>query len=425
MRRTLFAALLGAWEPLSPAAFGRTLKTARRRRWAFDDWLMWADHFTPHVLIGWVVCMVLALSATAAFASPPIPTTGQTFSEDFSTLDRVTASNPKGRWSTTLAPGNLSLGARQLQSNGEAEVYLEPEFPGMDCGVDPVSGTPWNIYGRAGPPVYIAPMPGTVTATNPLGTPYPCYTHLHAGPGLGFNPFKLVPTGLAITADKLPRDPLTWNGLYYSGALTTLPSFAQLYGYFEVIAQSPAGDGLWPAFWLLPKDRTWPPEIDVTEQGGRDVHTVWQSSHFWINATTKGWHSAGTVQAADLSKGFHAYGAAWTPTEIVWYVDNVETRREPNPGINKPMYILINLAVCGSWQAIGCTDATTVFPATFYVASVKAWTLPAGPVPAATLPVGPLPPPVLPPPPPPPAKRTMDVVGKMGSATFVGTLTEQ
>lgn len=353
-----------------------------------------------------------ALVAGVAAANPPIPTTGQTFSEDFTTLDRVTASNPKGRWQTAFTPlasNSLAIASRSLTSNGEQELYVDPEFAGVQCGINPTTGQPQNLYGRPGWP----------------GNPSPCYTQPGTAP-LGLNPFKLLPNvGLGITADKLAPNALTWNMPYASGLLTTRTSFAQTYGYFEVVAQIPPGKGLWPAFWLLNANGKWPPELDVIEMGDQDVHTVRQSVHS-NTLGTPNWHSYASVQAANLSGGFHAYGLAWNDTNLVWYVDGVETHREPTPAdINQPMYLLLNLAVGGSWGAIGYPDNTTPFPSTLYVASVKAWSIPNGPVPAATLPVGPLPPPVLPPPPPPPPKRSMTVTGTMGGSTFTGTLTEQ
>ena len=50
---------------------------------------------------------------------------------------------------------------------------------------------------------------------------------------------------------------------YTSGHLNSWHSFSQQYGYFEISAKMPDGQGLWPAFWLLPMNG-WPPEIEAT-----------------------------------------------------------------------------------------------------------------------------------------------------------------
>ena len=70
------------------------------------------------------------------------------------------------------------------------------------------------------------------------------------------NPFHQHGGVLDITATP-GSNPL---GLAYnSGVISSQNSFSQLYGYFEIRADLPVGKGLWPTFWLLPVDHSWPP----------------------------------------------------------------------------------------------------------------------------------------------------------------------
>ena len=65
---------------------------------------------------------------------------------------------------------------------------------------------------------------------------------------------------------------------YRSGMVTTAGHFEFTYGQVEFRALAPLGRGLWPALWLLPADRTWPPEIDVMEPAQDDIHHVMVSA---------------------------------------------------------------------------------------------------------------------------------------------------
>ena len=171
---------------------------------------------------------------------------------------------------------------------------------------------------------------------------------------LGINPFSVDNGVLTITAAKTPADALgaLWNHQYTSGLLTTADSFYQQYGYFEMRAAMPQGQGVWPAFWLLPADQTYGLELDVTEQVGTD--TAYQTAHYWTDAVRQKLSYGNHV--VDASQ-MHTYGMLWTAQEVAWYIDGVEVVSIPTPpDLNKPMYILANLAIGGQWPGAPPAD---------------------------------------------------------------------
>lgn len=90
------------------------------------------------------------------------------------------------------------------------------------------------------------------------------------GHALGMNPFSLNNGVVSITLAKATAAELPYlHGQQYTdGMLTTEKTFAQTYGYFEMKAEAPSGSGLWPSFFMLPKDNG-VQEIDITEQVGQ------------------------------------------------------------------------------------------------------------------------------------------------------------
>ena len=246
------------------------------------------------------------------------------FHDEFDTLNLYDG-KPGSGWRTEYGfGGEGTLGSRTLASSGEQEVYADPRFKG--------------------------------TAKTPLG----------------LNPFELHDGVLSIVARKV--DPATsaqiWNRPYVSGLLTSKFLFTQQYGYFEFRARLPRGKGLWPALWLVPKDNSWPPEIDVMEGLG-DPAVVYMTAH----SKAAGKHTSDTqaVKIRERPDDFHVFGLLWDRDQIVWYVDGAEAKREVTPAdMNRPMYILLNLAVGGSWPGYPESDFTS---ARMDIDYVRAWTL--------------------------------------------------
>src|SRR6185436_4594463 len=95
----------------------------------------------------------------------------------------------------------------------------------------------------------------------------------------------------------------------------TQNTFAQTYGYFEASIQMPAGHNEGGAFWLMPQNGNWPPEIDIAEVPGDTPNVLITSM---INGTVN--NPLHTVPV-DLTAGFHTYGLDWEPTTTTWYLD--------------------------------------------------------------------------------------------------------
>ncbi len=70
------------------------------------------------------------------------------------------------------------------------------------------------------------------------------------------------------------------SGLISTGGRLNPALFAFKYGYMEMRAKLPPGKGMWPAFWALPADGTWPPEIDVVEGQGETPSIDYLSFHW-------------------------------------------------------------------------------------------------------------------------------------------------
>lgn len=168
----------------------------------------------------------------------------------------------------------------------------------------------------------------------------------------------------------------TYN--YTSGMISTGPAngnasakFTFTYGYMEIKAKVPAGKGLWPAFWTLPADLSWPPEIDVFEILGNAPTTI--NMHYHYPAASGGDGDTGaTWTGDDFSAGWHTYAVDWEPGSLTWYVDGIARRTYTNTNVaSKPMYLLANLAVGGNWP--GSPDASTPFPNSLQIDYIRVW----------------------------------------------------
>ena len=169
---------------------------------------------------------------------------------------------------------------------------------------------------------------------------------------------------------------------YTAARLITKQRASWLYGRVEVRAKLPCGRGTWPAIWLLPDAGQWPDdgEIDIMEHVGFDpgvIHgTVHTKAYNHLLKTQK----AGQTTLPDACSAFHRYQMRWTPTRIAIGVDDKVYSTFDNDGtgnratwpFDRPMHLLLNLAVGGGWGGMkGIDDAA--FPQRMEVDYVRVY----------------------------------------------------
>lgn len=179
-----------------------------------------------------------------------------------------------------------------------------------------------------------------------------------------------------LTADKNPVTVSTRGGTqtfpYRSGMISTgRPNangnvlWSATYGFYEARMKFDGGQGVWPAFWLLPIDRSWPPEIDIMEFLGNDPTHVLLTSH-WKDAAGQPQKDSSVIAGPDFTAGWHTYAVNWQPNSIQWYIDGVLKKSVTGVGVpDTPMEIILDLAVGGTLP--GNATSATPFPRTMQV----------------------------------------------------------
>ncbi len=193
---------------------------------------------------------------------------------------------------------------------------------------------------------------------------------------------------LVITAQKetyTGSDGVTRN--YTSARLKTQGLFSQAYGRFEARIKIPAGQGIWPAFWMLGNDITsngWPRcgEIDIMENVGKEPGIVHGSLHGprTIGQTSDATAIFSLPAGQNFADDFHPYAVEWEPGTVRFYVDSnlyaTFTQSEWPAGgawvFDHPFFIILNVAVGGGWP--GSPDSTTVLPQQMLVDYVRVYT---------------------------------------------------
>jgi Beta-glucanase/Beta-glucan synthetase len=175
---------------------------------------------------------------------------------------------------------------------------------------------------------------------------------------------------------------------YYQGSKYTsarlksqgLRSFT--YGRIEARIKVPAGQGLWPAFWMLGESittKSWPGcgEIDVMEYIGKEPEHVFGTAHGpgYSGSAGRGGH---TSVDSGVASDFHVFAVEWGADEIRWFCDGDEYFKLSKADLgsktwvfDSPSFVILNLAVGGYWP--GYPDGSTAFPARMLVDYVRVY----------------------------------------------------
>jgi len=173
---------------------------------------------------------------------------------------------------------------------------------------------------------------------------------------------------------------------YTSARLVTRGKGDWLYGRFEIRARLPAGQGIWPAMWMLPTDSEyggWPSsgEIDIMELVGHEPARVYGTLHYGKPHASEGRHYD-LPEGATFADDYHVFALEWEPGEMRWYVDGYHYQTQTQwftssrkgaylASFDKRFHLVINVAVGGAWP--GYPDETTVFPQSMIVDYVRVY----------------------------------------------------
>jgi beta-glucanase (GH16 family) len=151
---------------------------------------------------------------------------------------------------------------------------------------------------------------------------------------------------------------------FTSAKIKTADKLGFMYGRIEARMKTPAGSGMWPAFWMLgaslTEGDTWPDcgEIDILEGKGSEPNRVYGTIHgpgyFGGDGTQKGY---AFDHAVPLTSGFNVYAIEWRKNAIDFYFNNnkyysiTASQVKPNAWVfNQEFFLILNLATGGNFE---------------------------------------------------------------------------
>jgi len=187
---------------------------------------------------------------------------------------------------------------------------------------------------------------------------------------------------LVLEARKDPHKGLhCWYGPceYTSARISTKGHYSFIYGYVESRIKIPAGQGFWPAFWLLGDNISsvgWPAcgELDIMEIKGKEPSINYGAVHSPVELL-----KTYTLQDSSFADSFHTFALHWTVSHLAFSVDgNIYARLDKASLTDQqkwvfdhPFNIILNLAVGGLFPEN--PDDTTAFPEKMQVDYIRVY----------------------------------------------------
>jgi len=176
-----------------------------------------------------------------------------------------------------------------------------------------------------------------------------------------------------------------WYGRceYTSARMNTSGKKTFQYGRIEARLKLPQTQGIWPAFWMLGSDIGsvgWPQcgEIDIMEHVGFEPVTTHGAMHGPNYSGNTPFTGANYLNES-VANNYHVYAVEWNSQGVSWFVDGnkfysvtkSQVQGYGNWVFDHPLFILLNVAVGGSWP--GNPDGSSTFPQRMYVDYIRVY----------------------------------------------------
>ena len=191
---------------------------------------------------------------------------------------------------------------------------------------------------------------------------------------------------LQIVARQAPAGLTCYYGAcrYTSGKITTRGKMNAAPGRVEARLKLPAGQGLWPAFWMLGSgfpSVSWPAcgELDIMENKGSTASATSSAIHGPGYSGNTPFAHLNQLPGGALTSDFHTYAVEWDGESVRFSVDSAvhysvartDLLQYGSSVISQPYFVILNLAVGGQFD--GDPSSNAIFPATMLVDWVRVY----------------------------------------------------